>query len=150
MTAVLLALADSDVLVAATTIFAAVVAVLWPTIQRVHRRRRLVGIIKRELAEMSPGSPKKQYPAWNVRVEKRFLHRDLVTNPAEHADLLLALHPDLAYVLAQLWSSYDAGDAEQFRHFLEELKKGEGKLKPVKSEGFVTAAHAWLVLPDLH
>jgi hypothetical protein len=112
---------------AVATVGAAGVAVLWPELQRPHRRRWLKQLIRRELEEIAPAPAAYDTP-WNKRMDRRFFHREMVRSPADHADLLLSLEPELTYTLTQLWESYDGDEPDQFLYFLGKLagkKDGE-------------------------
>ncbi len=113
----------SDLLVPIVLAFAGTaVAALWPSIQAYRRRRRLTGLVKRELREIGPLEPAEGKDWWE-HLDKRFIHEEFFRreNVVENRDFLLSLPPSLVYHASQLWIAYDKQDLDQWRWHLRRL-----------------------------
>lgn len=113
----------SDLLVPIVLAFAGTaVAALWPSIQAYRRRRRLTGLVKRELREIGPLEPAEGKDWWE-HLDKRFIHEEFFRreNVVDNRDFLLSLPPSLVYHASQLWIAYDKQDLDQWRWHLRRL-----------------------------
>jgi hypothetical protein len=83
------------------------------------------GVIRRELQELGPypPTPTVNTPWWE-HLHKRFVHEEVFASErmSENRDFLLSLDPDVIYKVSQLWIAFEKRDAEQWLHFLRELK----------------------------
>jgi hypothetical protein len=113
----------SDLLVPIALAFAgASVAALWPSIQGWRHRRRLTGLIRRELREIGPLEPAEGKDWWE-HLDKRFIHEEFFKreNVIQNRDFLLSLPPSLVYHTSQLWIAFDKQDLDEWRWHLRRL-----------------------------
>jgi len=98
------------------------VAALWPSIQGWRHRRRLTGLVRRELREIGPLEPAEGKDWWE-HLDKRFIHEEFFRreNVIQNRDFLLSLPPSLVYHASQLWIAYDKQDLDEWRWHLRRL-----------------------------
>ena len=98
------------------------VALLWPWIQGIYRRKRFEALIVRELNEVGP------YPLevldsagpWTGHLTRNFIHQIVFESASENRDFILSLNPDVAYLTSQLWEAKRTGSSAQWTHCLNE------------------------------
>jgi hypothetical protein len=90
-------------------------ALVWPSWIARRRRQNFRYLVRVELQEAVPrtGSDGNRKRAWHEYLSRRFLHERVIWQAAGDTDFLLSLNPQLAYVLSQLWISFDKGSADQ-------------------------------------
>lgn len=94
----------------------------WPAIQARYRCGRFKQLARRELEEVGPYPEKREgQQSWKDHLKKDFVHRKIIQQPSENRDFLLGLSPEFVYWLAQLWSSYDTDQPDQWLHYLKKL-----------------------------
>jgi hypothetical protein len=100
------------------------IAIFWPWLQSLFRRRKFQGIIRRELAEVGPEppSPVEGKPWWE-HLTKRFVHEEAFARErlSENRDFLLSLNPTVVYRVSQLWIAFAKRDGRQWLGFIGEL-----------------------------
>ena len=101
----------------------ALIAVLWPEIQRRYRRRAFRQLIVRELQELKPFRPESRMDDWFEHQQKDFVHKRIFESPSENRDFILSLPTDLVYYISQLWDARAKGDHDQWLYFLRVLTK---------------------------
>lgn len=101
------------------------IALAWPELQRRYRRKRFEGLIKRELAELSPHPPAwtQTSKSWTDHQKKDFVHKKIIEEPSKNRAFILSLDPDLVYELSQLWDARKSADERQWLWYLECLAK---------------------------
>ena len=112
------------------------IALMWPTIQNLQRRRTFMKLIFRELEEIGPYPMKAVHDRWGKHLAKKFTHREILAHVSENRDFILSLDPDLVDSLSQLWDAYDNKDKTQWLYHLKELAERDktGKLKQVRDD----------------
>jgi hypothetical protein len=100
----------------------AAIALLWPVVQNLHRRRRFTRLILRELCELQPDSPTAlKGHNWSDHQKRQFLHKKILESPSENRDFILSLPPDLIYSLSQLWEARAIGDSKEWLFQLDKF-----------------------------
>jgi hypothetical protein len=117
----------------------AIIALFWPELQLISRRRSFTSLILRELQELKP------YPKiadkdmhWWEHQTKDFIHQKIFREASENRDFILSLPPDLVYFVTQLWDAKNKHNSRQWLHFLEELSDPKydktGRIKEVHKD----------------
>lgn len=81
----------------------AIIALFWPELQVIYRRRSFTRLILRELQELKPypETAKKEMQWWEHQT-KDFIHQKILQEASENRDFILSLPPDLVYFVTQL------------------------------------------------
>jgi hypothetical protein len=133
----------SEVLAAIITsgiaLFAAAIAVAWPSLQTRQRGRKFERIIRRELGEINPYPKDPDGKPWWEHATKRFVHEVMFRDLSRNRDFLLGLDPTVIYQVSQLWIALEKRDGTQWRNFLGALAENSR----VTSEDLRTARDQW-------
>lgn len=126
----------------------ALIAIIWPEIQRYWRGRAMEALILRELSEIAPHPQLPERADWWEHQNKQFVHRMIFAKPEENVEFLLSLDPDLVYFVSLAWKSLEDHDWVQWQYALQELsKKYDHRLKKFNRQGKIgKALCAWETL----
>jgi hypothetical protein len=122
----------------------ALIALLWPDIQKRNRRESFMDLILRELEEIDP-YPKFPDPKkgdWWKHQKKQFIHRKIFKEASENRDFILSLDPEIVYFVSQLWQSLEDHEWSNWDHFLKCLSSP----KYDKNKKIGTARKRWITL----
>lgn len=87
-------------------------------------------LIVKELGEFEPTkNPDKggtdKGGDWTSYLNKRFIHRDILSSPTENKEFIFSIDPNLIYLTIQLWGAFDNTDIEQFLKYFCHISNAE-------------------------
>jgi hypothetical protein len=140
----------------AIALVGASIAFFWPWIQSLHRARKFHQIVKRELEEIGPNLKRDESgrpliprgsPWWRY-LSRRFVHEEVFArrNISTNRDFLLTIHPDVVFMVSQLWVAFDKRDGDEWVANLRLLARD----RRVASSRLSEAANTWAVVVYLH
>jgi len=102
----------------------ALIALFWPNLQALYKRRAFTRLILRELKELTP-SPREPEDGkqWWEHQKRHFVHQRIFEDVSANRDFILSLEPTLVYWVTQLWDSLESHDAEQWLWYLGNIAK---------------------------
>jgi hypothetical protein len=100
----------------------ALIALFWPNLQALHRRRVFTRLILRELEELMPFPREPQDgQQWWAHQRRQFVHRRIFAGVSANRDFILSLDPTLVYYVSQLWDALDNHEADQWLWYLKNI-----------------------------
>lgn len=140
-----MSVAEDVAIPVALAIVASGVAFFWPWFQSYHRGRRFRYLIQRELAEATPlPDEPTAAPPWFERLQRKFLHRDIIENVTQNRDFILSLDADLVYKVSQLWNALKDEDHVQWMYCLGRLTQGSAA-----TGGLSKGCRKWAAIMDV-